>query len=131
MKTNPIKEGAVSRGSAGAGTFTSEQVKQRAAEIALINGRSAFQILPSDWDQARRELTGEPLEDPKTATLEAAPESKRWDPAPATPGRKARAHTSDDDDAEGRSDNERLTQEGIDEAEHERMLRATKENPKD
>jgi hypothetical protein len=129
MKSNPIKEGVIASHSRGMGTPTAEQVKKRAVEIAIINGRSALQVFPSDWDQAKRELTGGGSEDPKTATLEAAPESERWAPAAATSGRKVPAYTGDDDDADGRSDSERLTQEGLDEAEHETMLRAARENP--
>ena len=55
-------------------------VRARAAELALINGRFAHEASKSDWEQAKRELTGEPDTDPKEAVLESAPESERWDP---------------------------------------------------
>ena len=59
MKTNPLKEGALTENSAGIGTVTRKMVPERAAELAVINGRSAKDASKSDWDQAKRELTGE------------------------------------------------------------------------
>jgi len=44
--------------------------------------------------------------------LESAPESERWDPVPGSEGGKGRGRQCDEDD-EGRSDNERLVEEGI------------------
>ena len=84
MKTNPLKEGALTENSAGIGTVTRKMVQERAVELAVINGRSERDVSKSDWEQAKRELTGEPDEDPKTAALEAAPESERWDPVPGS-----------------------------------------------
>ena len=76
--------------------------------------------------QARRELTGEPDTDPKEALLESAPESERWDPVPGSTGHKVPAAPSDDEDDEGRSDNERLVEEGVAEAEHDHMVQAAR-----
>ena len=41
MKTNPLKEGALTENSAGIGTVTRKMVRERAVELAVINGRSA------------------------------------------------------------------------------------------
>jgi hypothetical protein len=71
-------------------------------------------------------LTGEPDLAPQEASLEWAPESDRWDPMPGSTGHKVRVAPSDDEDEEGRSDNERLTEEGVAEAEHDQMLRAAR-----
>ena len=67
MKTNPLKEGALTENSAGIGTVTRKMVRERAVELAVINGRTAHQTSQSDWEQAKRELTGEPDVDPKAA----------------------------------------------------------------
>jgi hypothetical protein len=83
-------------------------VRERAVELAVISGRLAQDATKSDWEQAKRELTGEPDMDPKDAILEAAPESERWDPLPGSTGHKVRVAPSGDEDDEGRSDNERL-----------------------
>jgi hypothetical protein len=125
MKTNPLKEGALTENSAGLGTVTRKMVQARAVELAVINGRSERDVSKSDWEQAKRELTGEPDEDPKTAALEAAPESERWDPVPGSEGHKVPAAPSADEDEEGRSDNERLVDEGIAGAELDQMRQAS------
>jgi hypothetical protein len=130
MKTNPLKEGALTENSAGIGTVTHKMVRDRAVELAVINGRSAQEASKSDWEQAKRELTGEPDTDPKEAVLESTPESERWDPVPGSTGHKAPVSASEDEDDEGRSDNERLVEEGIEGAEHDQMRQASREAAK-
>ena len=125
MKTNPLKQGVLTENSAGIGTVTRKMVRERAVELAIINGRSAQEVSKSDWEQAKRELTGEPDTDPKEAVLESAPESERWDPVPGSEGRKMPAAPSADEDEEGRSDNERLVDEGIAGAEQDQMRQAS------
>jgi hypothetical protein len=131
MKMNPMKEGALTENSAGIGTVTQEMVRARAAELAVINGRSAHDVSKSDLEQAKRELTGGPDTDPNEAALESAPESARWDPLPGSEGSKAPTAPSEDEDDEGRSDNERLVEEGIAGAEHAQMLQASQKRPRD
>jgi hypothetical protein len=130
MKTNPLKEGALTENSAGIGTVTREMVRARAVELAVIDGRSAKDATMSDFAQAKRELTGEPVTDPKEAVLESAPESERWDPLPGSTGEKAPVAAGEDEDDEGRSDNERLVEEGVAGAEHDQMLQATRRTAK-
>jgi hypothetical protein len=126
MKTNPLKEGVLTGNSAGIGSVSRKMVRERAIELAVINGRSAQDVSKSDWEQAKRELAGEPDTDPKEAVLESAPESERWDPLPGSTGHKVPVAPSEDEDDEGRSDNERLVEEGIAGAEHDQMLQATR-----
>jgi hypothetical protein len=130
MKTNPLKEGALTENSAGIGTVTRKMVRKRAVELAVINGRSARDVSKSDWEQARRELTGEPDTDPKEAALESAPESERWDPVSGSTGHKVPVAPSADEDDEGRSDNERLVDEGIAGAEQDQARQASREAAK-
>ena len=126
MKTNPLKEGNISENSAGLGTVTHKMVRERAVELAAINGRSAQEVSRSDWERAKRELTGESDANPNEAALESAPESERWDPVPGSPGHKLLVAPSADEDDEGRSDNERLVDEGIAGAEHDQRRQATR-----
>jgi hypothetical protein len=126
MTTNPLKQGILTENSAGIGTITRGMVRERAVELALINGRAAHEASISDWDQARRELSGEPEGDPNDAVLESAPESARWDPSPGSEGHQAPKTDSEDEDDEGRSDSERLVNEGVAEAEHDQMLQAAR-----
>jgi len=116
MNTNPLKQGTLTENFAGIGTVTRKLVRERAVELAVIDGRSAPEVSKSDWEQAKRELTGEPDIDPKTAVLESAPESERWDPVSGSTGHKVPTAPSADEDEEGRSDNERLVEEGAAEA---------------
>lgn len=127
MKTNPLKDGALTVNSAGIGTVTRKMVRIRAVELAFIDGRTAREVSPADWEQAKRELTGAPGIDPKEEILESAPDTERWDPVPGSIGKKMDVAASEDEDAEGRSDNERLVEQGIDEAELDQARAASKE----
>jgi hypothetical protein len=126
MKTNPLKEGALTENSVGLGTVTPKMVHERAIEIAKINDRPAHELSKSDRDEAKRELTGELDIDPKEALLESAPESERWDAVHGSDGHKVPVAPSEDEDEEGRSDNEKLVEEGIADAEHDKMRQANR-----
>jgi hypothetical protein len=124
MKTNSLKDGVISEHSAGVGTVTRKMVRARAAELAIIDGHLSHDATESHFAQAKRELTGVPDMNPKDTILESAPESERWDPVHGSTGQKARVAPSEDEDEEGRSDNERLVEGGIAEAEIEQSFRA-------
>jgi hypothetical protein len=130
MNANPLKQGVLTENATGIGTVTRAMVRERAVELAVINSRAPRDVSKSDWEQAKRELTGESDTDPKDAVLESAPESERWDPAPGSVGGKVAAAPSADEDDEGRSDNERLVEEGIAGAEQDQMLQAARETAK-
>ncbi len=124
---NLLKDGQMSENGAGIGTVTRGMVRQRAVELAIINGRPASEVSPSDWDEAKRELTGGSDTDSNDMILESAPESERWDPVHGSTGHKAREASSDDADDDGRTDSARLVEEGVAEAEHDQMLQAARE----
>jgi len=126
MKTNPLKDGTLTENSAGIGTVTRKMVQERADELAAINGRARQEVSESDWEQAKSELTGKPDTASKEAIIESAPESERWDPVPGSTGQKAPVAASEDEDDEGRSDNERLVDEGIAGAEQDQERQAAK-----
>jgi hypothetical protein len=130
MKTNPLKKGALTENSAGLGTVTREMVKKRAVELAVLDGRPAQDVSNSDWQQAKRELTGGSDADPKELILEAAPESERWDPVPGSTGHKVPVVAGEDEDEEGRSDNEKLVEEGVAEAGLDQSFQATRQAAK-
>lgn len=126
MTPNPLKTGLLTENSAGIGTASRKMVRERAVELALINGRTPQDASKSDWDQARRELTGGSEIDPPQEVLESAPASERWDPLPGSSGQKIPAAPGEDEDEEGRSDNQRLVEEGVAGAEHDQMLQAAR-----
>jgi hypothetical protein len=124
MKPNPLKQGSLTENSEGIGSVTRKMVRERAVELAVINGRSSQEVSKSDWEQAKRELTGEPDMDPKEAVLDSAPESERWNPVPGSTGQKVEVAAGEDEDEEGRSDNERLVDEGMAGAEQDQTRQA-------
>jgi len=77
MKRDRNEEGRFSQRGRGLGTVTRGMVRKRAAELALINGRSEHQILDSDWAQAYRELTGVERLVPQPPLEEQLPEGSR------------------------------------------------------
>jgi hypothetical protein len=131
MKIDPPKEAALIINSTGVGTVTHKMVRERAVELAVIDGRSAQEVSKSDWEQAKRELTGVSDQDPKEALLESAPESERWAPVSGSTGHIVTVLSVDGEDDEGRSVGERLVDEGMLEAEHDQMLQAAKEQKRD
>lgn len=127
MSKNPLKDGVLTNNSTGIGTVTGAVVRERAVELAVINGRSAHEVSKADWEQAKQELTGRADADSKETLLESAPESERWDPVSGSSGGKVPAAPSEDEDEEGRSDNERLVREGMAEAEDDHSRQAASE----
>jgi hypothetical protein len=131
MHTEPQNDGAIIIHSSGIGTVTHRMVRERATELALINGRSAQDVSVTDWEQAKRELTGRPDLDPQQALLDFAPESERWDPLPGSTGSEVLTTPLEGEDDEGRSLGEKLIEEGVQEAEHDQMLEAAREEEKE
>jgi hypothetical protein len=127
MRTNPLKDGLMTENSAGIGTVTRKMVRERAVELAIINGRLAQEVSKTDWEQAKRELTGGSDTNSNEAALESAPESERWDPVHGSAGHKVPVEPGEDEDDEGRSDNERLVDEGLGGAEHDQRRQAASE----
>lgn len=44
----------------GVSTLNRKMVRERAVELALIDGRSSLEVSGKDWDQAKRDLTHQP-----------------------------------------------------------------------
>lgn len=119
MKENRYEEGRFSSQGRGLGTVTEAMVRRRAKELALINGRGEDQVLKSDLEQARHELT----EGPAGPDEDQTPESKRWDPVPGTESSSPPVTPAPDEQTFA----EKLVKEGVRDAEHERMVDATRE----
>lgn len=124
MRENRIEEGRFTEHGHGLGTVTREMVQQRARELALINGRSGHQVLDSDWAQAKRELTGEARLNPPATAEESLAESERWDPVPESSGHQVPSVPTPDEQTFA----EKLVEEGVEDAEQDQMVRATRES---
>jgi hypothetical protein len=123
MRRNPLNKGIIMKNAGGVGSITPAMVEARARELALINGHGSAPN-EADWEEAKRELTGEEKIDPQEKNLESLPESENWDPVPGSTGRQATDSLGEDEDVEGRSEAAKMYEEGINEAEHDQMLRA-------
>jgi len=109
---------------AGIGTVTSEMVEARAHELAAINSRPSSEPSEADYQQAKRELTGDTETDPQEESSESIPDSEGWDPVPGSTGRQVADSLGEDEDAEGRSEAAQMFEEGVTEAEHDQMRQA-------
>jgi len=126
MRKNPLNKGIIMENAAGIGAVTPAMLEARARELALIDGRDSSKPTEADYQQAKRELTGEDDIDPQQENLESIPESEGWDPVPGSTGRQAADSLGEDEDAEGRSESAQMFEEGISEAEHDQMRQASR-----
>jgi len=124
MRKNPLNKGIIMENAGGIGTVTPAMVEARARELALINGHGSSGPTEADYQQVKRELTGEEEIDPQEEDVESLPESEDWDPVPGSTGRQVAESLGEDEDAEGRSEAAQMYEEGINEAEHDQMRRA-------
>lgn len=123
MKEDSYEEGRFTTKSHGLGTVTEAMVRARASEIAVINGRAADNVLESDLQEARRELTSESPAAPQRTAADLVPEEDRWDPVGGSTGSRAPTVPAPDEQTFA----EKLVNEGVEDAEHDQMLKATKE----
>jgi hypothetical protein len=100
-----------------------ELVEKRAREIAMIDERDPDEFTDADWNQAKKELLGvEPEGAPEVNEQVAGEVSERDDIAGAS-GRRAPKNGFDDEESVG----EELVSDGINEAAHDQMLEARRE----
>lgn len=125
MKENKSNEGRFSLKGKGLGTVTEAMVRKRAGELALVNGRSRHEILDSDLEQARRELTGEETLVPERTPAESLPEESREAVPESTAHRAPTIRPPDEQEFA-----EELVDEGVEDAEQDQMVRATEESLK-
>jgi hypothetical protein len=59
MKPHPPREAILTGDSVDTDPVAGRIVMERAIELASIDGRSAIDLSAKDWQQAKRELTGE------------------------------------------------------------------------
>jgi len=103
---------------------TREDVQARARELALIDGLTPPDVTQAEYEQAKRELTGESDLDRQEAVLDAIPEEKRDDPEPDSTGHQIPDQISDEEDEEGRSESEQRAEKGVEKAEQDQVLQA-------
>jgi hypothetical protein len=124
MEKNPLTKGIIAENFAGVGAISRDMVHARARELALVSGRSPADVSQADYEQAKRELTGGSDIDRQDEILESLPESMRWNPVPGSVGTQDPEPPSEDEDDEGRNESAQLVEEGVQEAEHDSMVKA-------
>lgn len=109
----------------GVGAPTPEMIERRAREIALIDERNPDEFTDADWEQARQELIGVPhtsAPEEIGAGVEIAEDEHEI--VPESVGHRApRQGFDEDDETLGQS----LVSGGLDEAAHDQMLEARRE----
>ena len=96
MAKNPLGKGVLTENFTGIGSVTHEMVYKRARGLALLAGCAPPQIRQSDYEQAKRELTGGTDIDRQDTVLESLPETERWNPVPGSDGQQTPESTSKD-----------------------------------
>ena len=107
----------------GVGAPTPEAVEKRAREIALIDERDPKDFTDADWEQARRELLGAVNDTPPEETKENKNLEEEWEVVANDTGHRAPRAGVDDDEMLG----EQLVAGGVEEATHDQMLEARKD----
>ena len=119
MKPTPAK---IIHHSEGLGTPCADTVRQRAQELAKINGREEFN--DEDWREAKRELHGGHQPNDTNGDLDMAVAVSEHDMVISSMGHHVENVGLDDQD----NMVEELIAEGMDEAVHEQMLAARRED---
>ncbi|MEY2466877.1 MAG: hypothetical protein QOD03_1398, partial [Verrucomicrobiota bacterium] len=82
--------------------------------------------LEADREQAQRELTGKEHLNPTPTAAETLTEDERWEEVPESEGHQAETVPSPDEQTVA----EKLVEEGVQDAEHDQELEATRESLK-
>jgi hypothetical protein len=106
----------------GMGVASPDAVEKRAREIAMIAERDPEEFTDADWDQARRELLGTQANTAPEETEENAEVVEEWNVVASSTGHRAPRVENDDENL-----GEQLVSDGMDEAVHDQMVEARKE----
>jgi hypothetical protein len=115
--------GKISEHGNGIGAPSREQVERRAREIAMIDERSPDEFTQADWAQARHELMGEENNMPPEETPDNADMTEEWNVIASSKGHRIPRPGTEEEETVG----EHLVIEGIEEATHDQMLEARRE----
>jgi hypothetical protein len=107
----------------GFGAPTPEKVEQRAKEIAMIDDRDPEEFTDADWDQAKKELLGAAGPGAPEETRENAALEDEWEVVANDSGHQVPRTGVEGDEPVG----EQLVNGGVEEATHDQMLEAARE----
>jgi hypothetical protein len=115
--------GKISEHGHGIGAPSPEEVERRAREIAMIDERNPDEFTEADWAQARHELRGEENNVPPEETPDNAEMTEEWSVIASSKGHHIPRPGTQEEETVG----EHLVIEGIEEATHDQMLEARRE----
>jgi hypothetical protein len=107
----------------GVGVPSPEAVEKRAREIAMIDERDPNEFTDTDWNQAREELMGVEHASAPEETEQNAKVTEEWNVVPSSTGHRAPRPGVEEDETLG----EQLVTDGLEEAAHDQMLEARRE----
>ena len=107
----------------GLGAPSPEEVERRAREIAMIDERNPDEFTDADWKQARRELMGEENNTPPEETSDNADLTEEWSVVASSKGHRMPRPGTGEEETVG----EHLVIDGLEEAAHDQMLEARRE----
>lgn len=107
----------------GLGAPSPEQVEKRAREIALIDERDPEDFTDADWNQARRELLGDVISSPPEETEDNVKLQEEWEVVAKDTGHRVPRPGTEEEQSLG----ENLVADGVEEAIHDQMVAARKE----
>src|SRR3954447_6172344 len=115
--------GKISEHGHGIGAPSREEVERRAREIAMIDERNPDEFTEADWSQARHELMGEENNVPPEETPDNAGMTEEWSVIASSKGHHIPRPGTQEEETVG----EHLVIEGIEEATHDQMLEARRQ----
>jgi hypothetical protein len=116
--------GKISLHGNGMGVPSPELVEARARELALIDERDPEEFTDADWDQARRELLGDVVPAPPEENEATLKLEEEWEVTPDDRGHRVpRPGVDEEEETLG----QHLVADGVEEASHDQMLEARKE----
>jgi hypothetical protein len=121
MKTKDNVGTRVSKDLQGTGEISDEMIEQRAKQVALLKSRPASEYTEEDWKQAKEELL-HPETISALSEQELLEKIPAWDEPPTETGRKIPDQRPEDDALAP----EILVNQGVREAEHDRMVEGHK-----
>lgn len=124
MREKKSNGGKISLHGNGMGVPSPEDIERRAREIAMIDERDPKEFTDADWSRARAELMGSENNDPPEETPDNSEITEEWEVTPDDRGHRVpRSGIDDEEETLG----EHLVTGGVEEATHDQMLEARRE----
>ena len=117
------RAGKISVHGNGLGAPSPEEVEKRAREIAMIDERNPDDFTDADWRQACQELMGAENNTPPEETPDNADLTEEWNVVAGSKGHRVPRPGTEEEETVG----EHLVIDGLEEATHDQMLEARRE----